>query len=63
MVRNRLRRRWREAIRLGPVLQSGWDIVVVVRARSLEARWSTVADSWMQVVRSVSLAEVRRDGR
>lgn len=58
VVRNRLRRRWREVIRLGPALQRGWDIVVVVRARSLDARWSMLRDAWTQVVRSISLAEV-----
>ena len=63
VVRNRLRRRWREAIRLGPALRSGWDIVVVVRARSVDAGWSMLRDAWRQVVHSVSLTEVRDDGQ
>lgn len=38
VVRNRVRRRLREIVRLNaPRLQTGWDIVIVARSRAVEA--------------------------
>jgi ribonuclease P protein component len=47
-VRNRVRRRFREVYRLNEEkFQPGWDIVVVVRSRSVEAPFSKLTDSFL----------------
>lgn len=48
VVRNRIRRRMREVYRLNEhCLTSGWDIVIVMRSRAIEARFSEL-DSGFQ---------------
>ena len=47
-VRNRVRRRFREIYRLNEEkFQSGWDIVVVARSRSVDAPFSKLTDSFL----------------
>jgi ribonuclease P protein component len=50
VLRNRLRRRWREIVRMGPMIEPGWDLVVVVRAGSRFAPLSVLRDRWVMVL-------------
>lgn len=50
VVRNRLRRRWREIVRLGPPLPSGWDIVVVARGAANGAEWTALGGAWREAL-------------
>jgi ribonuclease P protein component len=46
VVRNRVRRRLREAVRaLGPSLRPGWDVLVIARPAILEADLRTVTQT------------------
>lgn len=51
VVRNRLRRRWREVVRLGPPIAVGWDVVVVVRAGCRSAGWDELRRAWVEALR------------
>jgi len=62
VVRNRLRRRWREVVRLGPVMAPGWDVVVIVRAGCQSAPWHVVRSAWAEVLRRNRLAGVVQSG-
>jgi ribonuclease P protein component len=49
-VRNRVRRRFREIYRLNEdKFQSGWDIVVVARSRSVEAPFGKLTESFLSL--------------
>jgi ribonuclease P protein component len=58
VVRNRLRRRWREIVRLGPPLATGWDVVVVARAAGERAAFQALALAWRDVLRRSGLEDV-----
>ena len=55
VVRNRLRRRWREVVRLGPPLPGEWDLVLVARAPSRLADTAALAAGWREAVRRAGL--------
>lgn len=55
VLRNRVRRRWRAVVRLGPTLQPGWDLVLVARRPSIGAPWGELAAAWADVVRRAGL--------
>ena len=56
VVRNRVRRRLREIYRLNaPRLKTGWDIVVVARARCVEAEYRQMEKAFLQACRKLSL--------
>ena len=58
VVRNRVRRRLREIYRLNaPALKSGWDIVIVARARSIDARYSRMNEAFLALCGKLSLLE------
>ena len=49
-VRNRVRRRLREVYRLNEDrFQSGWDIVVVARTRSIHAPFDTLTEKYLEL--------------
>ena len=49
VVRNRVRRRLREIVRLNsPRLKSGWDIVVVARTRCVDAEYRKLESAFLQ---------------
>ena len=49
-VRNRIRRRLREVYRLNESrFTPGWDIVVVARSRSLEAKFEKLTDAYLSL--------------
>ena len=49
VLRNRIRRRLREVVRLNaPGLRPGWDIVLVARARCAEASWDRLNAAYRQ---------------
>ena len=54
--RNRLRRRWREVIRLGPPLRQGFDVVLVARAAGECASPDQLRTVWAQAVTRAGLA-------
>jgi ribonuclease P protein component len=54
--RNRLRRRWREVVRLGPRLGDGWRVVVVARPASEGATPVALREAWAEAVRRCRLA-------
>ena len=51
VVRNRVRRRWREVVRLGPPLAQGWDVVVMVRGAGAGVPAGRMRESWAATVR------------
>ena len=56
VVRNRVRRRLREIYRLrAPLLQSGWDIVVVARMRSVEAEYAKLDAAFLKTCGALGL--------
>ena len=55
VVRNRLRRRWREVVRRGPALPKGWDLVVVARAGGRSAPFAALVAAWSDVLRRAGL--------
>ena len=56
--RNRVRRRLREIYRLNaPALKSGWDIVIVARAKSIDARYSRMNEAFLALCGKLSLLE------
>lgn len=56
VFRNRVRRRWREVVRLGPVVGRGWDVVVVVRVGSAGASPAALREAWVHALRRSGLA-------
>lgn len=57
VVRNRLRRRWREVVRLGPPIRAGLIVVVVVRGRSERATHAQLVAEWAGIVGGADLLE------
>lgn len=58
VVRNRVRRRLREAIRLRrTAIAPGWDVVFVARAPSAEATYHQLAQACERVLRRAQLLE------
>ena len=61
VVRNRVRRRFREIYRLNsPALKKGWDIVVVARTRAVGADYKKMNAAFLHACRQLSL--VLEDG-
>ena len=56
VVRNRIRRRLREVYRLNEEqFRSGWDIVVVARARAIKAPFHKLTDSYLSLAEKAGL--------
>ena len=56
VVRNRVRRRLREAYRLNEdKFQSGWDIVVVARTRAIHADFSQLVESYLSAAQKAGI--------
>lgn len=55
VVRNRMRRRLREIVRLGPPLRARWDVVLVARAACRDADWPSLVTGWRDAVRRAGL--------
>ena len=56
VVRNRVRRRLREIVRLNsPKLKSGWDIVVVARSRCVDAEYRRLEKAFLQACGKLGL--------
>ena len=61
VVRNRIRRRLREIVRLNaPKLKTGWDIVLVARGRCLNAPYRKLDAAFLQVCEKLEL--LREEG-
>lgn len=49
VVRNRVRRRLREVVRLNaPSVRTGWDLVLVARTRCVGASWDKLNGAYLQ---------------
>ncbi len=60
VVRNKAKRRLREAIRLvAPSLMMGWDVVLVARPALPEADWPKVTDAVAQLI---ARAKITKEG-
>ncbi len=58
VVRNRIRRRLREAYRLNEArFVPGWDIVVVARSRAVDAPFQTLESTLLQLADSLHLLQ------
>ena len=56
VVRNRVRRRLREIVRLNsPKLKKGWDIVVVARTRCVDAEYRQLESAFLQACGKLGL--------
>ena len=61
VVRNRARRRLREIYRLNQdKLQSGWDIVLVARGRSVDGPYAAMNDSFLRQCGKLKLLREER---
>ena len=61
VVRNRARRRLREIYRLNQdKLQSGWDIVLVARGRSVDGPYAAMNDSFLRQCGKLGLLREER---
>jgi ribonuclease P protein component len=61
VVRNRLRRRWREAVRRSPlVVPAGWDVVLVARAAARRARFADLQRTWTELLRRAGVSPAGR---
>ena len=55
-IRNRIRRRVREVYRLNEAsFTSGWDIVVVVRSKAINASFAQLTDSYLSLARKAGI--------
>ena len=55
-IRNRIRRRVREVYRLNEAaFRPGWDIVVVVRGKAIDASFSQLTESYLSLARKAGL--------
>ena len=60
-IRNRIRRRVREVYRLNEAaFAPGWDIVVVVRSRAIDAPFSRLTDSYLSLARKAGILAERK---
>ena len=58
VVRNRVRRRLREIVRLNePALKQGWDMVLVARGRSVNAPYRKLNASFLDACNKLGLLE------
>lgn len=58
VVRNRIRRRFREAYRLSEAqFSAGWDIVLVARTRSVSAEFSKLTQALLSLAGKAGLLE------
>ncbi len=57
VLRNRLRRRWREVVRLGPRIRAGLIVVVVVRGRTERATHAQLVSEWARIMGGADLLE------
>ena len=56
VVRNRVRRRLREVYRLNEEkFQSGWDIVVVARSRTVNAKFTQLTGSFLSLAKKAGI--------
>ena len=56
VVRNRVRRRFREIARLNaPDMKTGWDIIVVARARAVEANYAELDRAYRKACSELGL--------
>ena len=56
VVRNRIRRRLREIVRLNaPALKQGWDLVIVARSRSVGADYRKLEAAYLQACGKLGL--------
>ena len=61
-IRNRTRRRIREIYRLNEdQFQSGWDIVVVARTRSVDADFAKLTKSYLSLAKKAGLLKEMQD--
>ncbi len=58
VIRNRLRRRWREVVRTGPALRSGLAVILVLRGTSLNARYAEMVHQWSLAIGQAGLGVV-----
>ena len=62
VLRNRMRRRLRELVRLNsPRMKSGWDIVIVARSRCAEAPWQKLQAAFLASCEKLGLLERRAE--
>ena len=55
-IRNRIRRRLREVYRLNEArFQPGWDIVVVARAKALDAPFQDLTDAYLALAKKAGI--------
>jgi ribonuclease P protein component len=55
-VRNRIRRRLREAYRLNEdQFQPGWDIVLVARSKALDAKFADIEKSFLSLAKKAGI--------
>ena len=55
-IRNRIRRRLREAYRLNEdKFQPGWDIVVVARSKALTAKFADITKSYLSLAKKAGI--------
>ena len=55
-IRNRIRRRVREVYRLNEdKFQPGWDIVVVVRSKAIEADFSQLTEAYLTLAKKAGI--------
>ena len=55
-IRNRIRRRVREVYRLNEAaFRPGWDIVVVVRSRAIDASFAQLTESYLSLAKRAGL--------
>ena len=58
VLRNHMRRRLRELVRLNsPRMKSGWDIVIVARSRCAEAPWQKLQAAFLSSCEKLELLE------
>ncbi|MBP3494254.1 MAG: ribonuclease P protein component [Oscillospiraceae bacterium] len=56
VVRNRVRRRLRELWRLHlPMMESGWDVILVARGRAVRASYQKLEKEYCRVLKEASL--------
>lgn len=56
VVRNRVRRRLRELWRLHlPMMESGWDVILVARGRAVRAPYQKLEKEYRRVLKEASL--------
>ena len=55
-IRNRIRRRVREVYRLNEAsFSTGWDIVVVVRSKAIDATFPQLTDSYLSLAKKAGI--------